>query len=80
MLGTVGTGNRMDTTVIGDTVNIASRLEELTKASHSTMLVSEDVFNEIPSSMYEVALKGEEVIRGRKAPIKVFEILRRANT
>lgn len=80
MLGTVGTGNRMDTTVIGDTVNIASRLEELTKASNSTMLVSEDVINEIPSNRFDVAMKGEEVIRGRKAPIKVFEILRRANT
>ncbi len=74
MLGTVGTGDRMDTTVIGDTVNIAARLEELTKHNSASILISEDVYSLLPSGEFSITERGSEIIRGRQAPIRLYEV------
>ena len=71
MLGTVGSQDRLDTTVIGDTVNIAARLEELTKRSNSSIIVSEDVKNALPDELVAVTDLGVETIRGRSAPLQI---------
>ena len=71
MLGTVGAQDRLDTTVIGDTVNIAARLEELTKRSDTTIIVSEDVRQALPSDLVQVTDLGVETIRGRSAPLQI---------
>ena len=42
MLGTVGARDRMDTTVISDAVNLASRVENLTKTYGVRLIVTED--------------------------------------
>ena len=43
MLGTIGSRTRLDTTAVGDTVNTAARIQDLTKLYQAEMLVSEDV-------------------------------------
>lgn len=45
MLGTVGEADRMDATVISDVVNLASRLEGLTKIHGAHVIASEEVFD-----------------------------------
>jgi class 3 adenylate cyclase len=44
ILGTMGTSGRIDTTVIGSTVNVASRLESLTKEFKVPIIIAESVF------------------------------------
>lgn len=73
MMGTVGESRRMDTTVISDVVNLAARLENLTKLLHTRVLVSKSSlgsFEEIPSRFV-----GRVKIKGKKDLIEVCELL-----
>ena len=45
MLGTIGEADRMEGSVISDAVNLASRLEGLTKLYKSQILISEDTYS-----------------------------------
>jgi len=75
MLGTVGSRKRLDTTVIGDTVNVASRLESLTKIFRIPVLISGDVCSHLKNpekfSFREVDLVR---LKGRRSAIQVFEV------
>jgi class 3 adenylate cyclase/CheY-like chemotaxis protein len=44
ILGNIGFKNKMDYTIIGDTVNLASRIENLTKIYHHPIIVSESIY------------------------------------
>lgn len=75
MLGTVGSRKRLDTTVIGNTVNVASRLESLTKVFRIPVLVSGDVCSHLKNpeqfSFREVDLVR---LKGRRSAIQIFEV------
>ena len=51
MIGTIGGYNRMDCTVISDSVNLASRIESMTKRYRVNFLISENTYNDICDSL-----------------------------
>lgn len=75
MLGTVGGANRMDVTVISDTVNVASRIEELTKYYQVALLVSDEVYKRLKNPT-DYAMRKIDVayVKGRTLPIGIYEV------
>jgi len=73
MLGNIGSTNKTEFTVIGDVVNLASRLESMTKALDASILISETVHHDL-QDVIETEEKGMVTIRGR-SPEKTYQLL-----
>lgn len=75
MLGTVGGSERMDTTVIGETVNVASRIEGLNKEYATSMLITEATYAAIESpGNVHLRKMGTVPVRGIEKRITIFEV------
>lgn len=70
ILGEMGHGEAASLTAIGDTVNVASRLEALTKEFDAELLVSADVADLAGTDLSRFALREVE-IRGRRRPLSI---------
>jgi len=73
IIGNVGCQKRMDFTIIGDAVNTASRIQELTKKTGDTILLSEEVFNRIPESI-KCNRVGRARVKGKKQTVNLYRI------
>jgi adenylate cyclase len=75
ILGTIGSSERMDSTVLGLTVNLAKRLEETTKKIGVDMLISEQVAKRLPDgNRYRLRDLGEAWVKGALTPMTLFEV------
>ncbi|MEB3340698.1 response regulator [Okeania sp.] len=74
MLGTIGGINRMDTTVISDAVNLASRLQDLTKIYSTSLLISQHTFFALKNyAKYNYRFLGQVKVKGKKDMVSLFE-------
>ncbi|NEP51451.1 MAG: response regulator [Moorea sp. SIO3C2] len=75
ILGTVGESERMDTTVIADTVNLASRLESLTKIYGAEILISKPTLTDLDNrDSYHYRRLGRVNVKGKSQPVEIFEV------
>jgi adenylate cyclase len=75
ILGTIGSSERMDSTVLGLTVNLAKRLEEITRPLGVDMLISDQVAHRLPDGHgHRFRKLGKVSIKGCSAPLAIVEV------
>ena len=73
ILGNIGFQNKMDYTIIGDTVNLASRIEGLTKIYHHPLIVSEFVYETVKDKFLFRKIDNVRV-KGKKKPVGIYAV------
>ena len=75
MFGTLGEADRMEGSVISDAVNLAARLEGLTKLYKTPMLISEATRNKLTPDTFKMRLIDKVAVKGKEDAVMIYEVL-----
>jgi adenylate cyclase len=70
--GTLGGGSKLEFTLIGDAVNVAARVEQLTKTTGDAILFTQQTVDALATSPPELVDRGAHPLKGKSAAVKVF--------
>ncbi len=72
--GTIGGGGKLEFTLIGDAVNVAARVEQLTKDTGDAILLTEGCVDAMASPPPGLINRGLHVLKGKADPVQVFAL------
>jgi class 3 adenylate cyclase len=72
--GTIGGAGKLEFTLIGDTVNVAARVEQLTKATGDTILLTHQVVEALVTPPTGLIDRGSHALKGKSAAMQVFSL------
>ena len=72
--GTIGGAGKLEFTLIGDTVNVAARVEQLTKTTGDAILLTHETVDALSSRPAALTDRGSHALKGKSAAVQVFAL------